>query len=492
MSSSTCSAFLVPRVVVQIRTRSRHCRSLQRHARPPTTALHARFVSSFPPANDNDNDNDEKHFDKRPQKLLLHPTAPLHPLLNTPHDDISHPSHLHHYTLPPLRIGTDDYRPTLPKGQRIVAIGDVHGDLSALHRFLLAARVINPSSAPNDPLWTGGTAILLQTGDVLDRGAQELGCFRVLCSLARQAREAGGRVHVLYGNHESLNAAGLFQYADPGGNAEFESAFGERLDRNFGGNRWRLQFGGNEPARWAALEPGGLLAGGDDDEKNREGERILKEGMMKNMMVACLLGRTVFVHGGLRAEHLINDDDNGSEDDNRSYSGISKMNARAREWITRQHHGANNNHGDYQTVEQVIASAQHRARVASKSMPDCLGGGIGASSPVWMRDYSQPNDAEPQNRNARRMLDEALKAVGKDVQRMVMGHTPQNRINSALGGRAWRIDVGASAGVMGGTPEVLEIIHEGGEGGEDLVSVLTVDGRRIDGKERAVVDNVLF
>ncbi|KAL3780859.1 hypothetical protein HJC23_001592 [Cyclotella cryptica] len=75
---------------------------------------------------------------------------------------------------------------------------------------------------------------------------------------------------------------------------------------------------------------------------------------------------------------------------------------------------------------------------------------------------------------------------------MVMGHTPQNRINSALGGRAWRIDVGASAGVMGGTPEVLEIIHEGGEDGEDLVSVLTVDGRRIEGRERAVVDNVLF
>ena len=56
------------------------------------------------------------------------------------------------------------------------------------------------------------------------------------------------------------------------------------------------------------------------------------------------------------------------------------------------HHGDNNNWGEFNTVEEVIATAQNRAKVASKTMPDCLGGGIGASSPVWMRDYSQPND----------------------------------------------------------------------------------------------------
>jgi len=37
-------------------------------------------------------------------------------------------------------------------------------------------------------------------------------------------------------------------------------------------------------------------------------------------------------------------------------------------------------------------------------MPDCLGGGIGASSPVWMRDYSQPNDKEPKNPKANAMI----------------------------------------------------------------------------------------
>lgn len=125
-------------------------------------------------------------------------------------------------------------------------------------------------------------------------------------------------------------------------------------------------------------------------------------------------------------------------------------------------------------------------------MPDCLGGGIGASSPVWMRDYSQPNDREPKNRKANDMITEALNECGPDVQRMVMGHTPQHKINSALGGKAWRIDVGASKGVMGGTPEVLEIIHMGGEDDEDVVSILTVEGKRIEGTKRMVPDEVIM
>jgi hypothetical protein len=45
---------------------------------------------------------------------------------------------------------------------------------------------------------------------------------------------------------------------------------------------------------------------------------------------------------------------------------------------------------------------------------------------------------------------------------------------------------------MGGTPEVLEIIHQGGENGEDLVNILTVAGSRISGKERSVPDEVIM
>jgi len=62
-------------------------------------------------------------------------------------------------------------------------------------------------------------------------------------------------------------------------------------------------------------------------------------------------------------------------------------------------------------VQEVIAAAQNRAKVASKTMPDCLGGGIGASSPVWMRDYSQPNDREPKNPKAKSMIGERMHEI---------------------------------------------------------------------------------
>jgi hypothetical protein len=421
---------------------------------------------------DSDKDKDRPASEERPQALLLAPTAPLRPLLS----EDSHENHLSRYTLPPTALGADDFRPDLPRGQRVVAFGDVHGDVAALRAFLVAAGVLDPDSTDEDPRWSGGDAICVQTGDVLDRGDDELACFRLLATLARGAAEAGGALLLLDGNHEALNAAGLFQYANPGGNKEFESTIGARIDYNYGSNRWRLQFAGNEPSRWASFEPGGLLA----------------ENMLGNMMVACVVGRTVFVHAGLVAGHLREGNRRGEDGATVEYGGISRLNREAREWILTTHHGDNNNWGEYDTVEEVIATAQRRAKVASVTMPDCLGGGIGAASPVWMRDYSQPNDRAPKNRKAEAMIVAALKEAGPDAQRMVMGHTPQNQINSALGGKAWRIDVGASQGVMGGRPEVLEIIHMGGEDGEDLVNILTVDGDRIGGQERAVADDVIM
>jgi len=157
-------------------------------------------------------------------QLLLDPKAPLRPMLA----ENCHENHLSQYTLPPTQIGVDDYRPHLPKGQRIVAFGDVHGDITALRSFLVTAGMLDPESSVEEPVWCGGTTICVQTGDVLDRGDDELACFRLLASLARQAYEAGGALLLLYGNHESLNAAGLFQYTNQGGNMEFERTIGAR------------------------------------------------------------------------------------------------------------------------------------------------------------------------------------------------------------------------------------------------------------------------
>lgn len=361
----------------------------------------------------------------------------------------------------------------LKKNQRIVTFGDVHGDINALTNFLKTAQIMDPESTASNPKWSGSDTICVQCGDILDRGDDELACLRLLTSLARQAAEQDGALVMCYGNHEALNSVGLFQYANDDGNQEFESYLGQHIDQEWKTQKWRLQFANNQPSRWAAFEPGGLFA----------------SQLLSNMKVAVVVGRTVFVHGGLTKEHI------------GEYGSIAAMNQNATEWIMKSQHGDNNNLGTYTKVEDVIEAAQSRAKSHSNTIPSCLGGGIGASSPVWMRDYSQPHDLPPSNPMAQRMINEALDTISSSINsdfnadnnnvvRMVMGHTPQMKINAALNGKAWRVDVGASRGVMGGNPEVLEIIH-GGEDEDDLVSILTMtkDGiEKIDAKERHLIE----
>lgn len=363
---------------------------------------------------------------------------------------------IHEYDLPspPSDVITD-----LEPGRRIVTFGDVHGDIQALKGFLVAAGVMDPSSSVEEPVWSGGDTICVQCGDILDRGDDELACFRLLTTLSRQARDAGGELIMLYGNHESLNTVGLFQYAYSGGNVEFERDIGAAIDTALDSNRWRLMFAGNQASRWSAFEPGGLLAA----------------NLLANMKVCVVVGRTVFVHAGLTANHI------------EEYGSIEGMNQAARDWILQPHHGEHDYVGTYETVAEVVESAQKRARGATKKMPNCLGGGSGEQSPVWMRNYSSPNDSIPKDPRAQQLIDEALDKVGYGVQRMVMGHTPQHQINAALKGKAWRVDVGASRGVMAGTPEVLEIIH-GGEGMDDVIRILTISGEKVDSSERQIVE----
>lgn len=58
--------------------------------------------------------------------------------------------------------------------------------------------------------------VLLQVGDILDRGDQELKLLYMLERLQRQAAAAGGALWVLNGNHETMNVGGNFRYATQG------------------------------------------------------------------------------------------------------------------------------------------------------------------------------------------------------------------------------------------------------------------------------------
>jgi Calcineurin-like phosphoesterase len=81
--------------------------------------------------------------------------------------------------------------------ERVLVIGDVHGHRETLQRLLRGAGLLD-----REAVWTGGRAIVVVLGDMVDSGPDGLGVLDLLIDLQSQAAAAGGRVHAVLGNHE--------------------------------------------------------------------------------------------------------------------------------------------------------------------------------------------------------------------------------------------------------------------------------------------------
>eukprot|EP00581_Thalassiosira_minuscula_P016404 CAMPEP_0183715102 /NCGR_PEP_ID=MMETSP0737-20130205/9461_1 /TAXON_ID=385413 /ORGANISM="Thalassiosira miniscula, Strain CCMP1093" /LENGTH=354 /DNA_ID=CAMNT_0025944171 /DNA_START=27 /DNA_END=1091 /DNA_ORIENTATION=+ len=113
---------------------------------------------------------------------------------------------------------------TAPTGnRRVIAVGDIHGDMNALVRALTLAKVVTPRDDHCDITWTGGTDIVVQIGDLLNRAEprdeETLSC---IVEIERQARDAGGQVMVTVGDHDLHNAPNLWHKWYPPGEEEEE------------------------------------------------------------------------------------------------------------------------------------------------------------------------------------------------------------------------------------------------------------------------------
>ncbi|MCL2822654.1 MAG: metallophosphoesterase [Polyangiaceae bacterium] len=101
---------------------------------------------------------------------------------------------------------------------RVIAIGDLHGDMNATIRALRTANVID-----NNNKWSAGNAVLVQTGDILDRGDDERAILDLFQRLQSEAEQSGGAIHTLIGNHEVMNIEGDFRYVTHNGFTTFEN-----------------------------------------------------------------------------------------------------------------------------------------------------------------------------------------------------------------------------------------------------------------------------
>jgi len=97
-----------------------------------------------------------------------------------------------------------------PATPRIVALSDIHGQYGLLVTLLRAHHVID-----SEDRWSLGDATLVVAGDVFDRGPQVTEAFWLLYSLQQQAAAAGGAVHFVLGNHETMVLYNDLRYVNP-------------------------------------------------------------------------------------------------------------------------------------------------------------------------------------------------------------------------------------------------------------------------------------
>ena len=122
---------------------------------------------------------------------------------------------------------------SFPSVPRIVIIGDIHGDLSALTTLLFHSGLIDKNMN-----WIARSTHLVIMGDILDRGGRNLGTgdekseytiVKLLINLRKHARRYESEVHILLGNHELMNIFGNFSYVSPLGMSDFEGQRKEYL-----------------------------------------------------------------------------------------------------------------------------------------------------------------------------------------------------------------------------------------------------------------------
>jgi hypothetical protein len=95
--------------------------------------------------------------------------------------------------------------------ERVVAVGDIHGAFDNFVAILRAAQVID-----NRNRWIGRRMVLVQTGDILDRGPDSRKAIDLLRRMERDAQRAGGRVVTLLGNHELMRLISDWRYVSTG------------------------------------------------------------------------------------------------------------------------------------------------------------------------------------------------------------------------------------------------------------------------------------
>jgi FOG: Ankyrin repeat len=109
------------------------------------------------------------------------------------------------YTIYPLERKSQKF--DLKEYSRVLAVGDVHGEFDSLVVLLRNNHVID-----NNNQWSYGNGFLVFIGDLFDRGNKVTETLWLVYRLQHEARNFGGDVFVLLGNHDLMELTGDTRY----------------------------------------------------------------------------------------------------------------------------------------------------------------------------------------------------------------------------------------------------------------------------------------
>ncbi len=326
----------------------------------------------------------------------------------------------------------------LPAVDRIIAIGDIHGDANLMIECLEISKVIikcKEKEAKEAGIkikinnknryykWIGGKTVVVQIGDQNDScrpingscdhikndKADDINILKFFTELHNLAKEDGGAVYSLLGNHEIMNVNGNFTYTS---NANVESF------RGYVDPRTGEKFENPEKGITYAFSNGN--------------EYAVYMGCTRQSIL--IIGDFLFVHAGLENKFL------------KKYRGrdqLSKLNNIVKNWLL---NNLNKLKEDPNIIKNMLNSSEH--------------------SPFWTRILGQMDKHLPySNEDCQKYLAPILEAY--KIKGMVIGHTPQmdnGGVNSTCDNKLFRIDFGGSKAFdsMGSKdsrePQVLEIL----------------------------------
>jgi hypothetical protein len=379
-----------------------------------------------------------------------------------------------------------------PRSDRVVAIGDIHGDFDAFLGLMTRVGLLDAERR-----WTGGDTTLVQTGDYLDRGPKVRELLDFLMTLEPLAAAGGGRAVVLMGNHEASNAIGNLRdvpasafaaFADAQSDARREAAYAAhvklaearraalaRADPSLAIPKVYQQ---PEREAWMAAHPLGFM-----EYLDAFGPQGTYGKWLRTRPVTVRIDDTVFVHGGISPEVAPKKLDSLND---QALKEIARWDRLRKVMIDQQ--VALPSFTFEEMLEaggaELIRSAveARRAEAAGQSEPaqvllqrpladlQVLGKWaiLDPNGPLWFRGYATWRSDEGAAR-----LDDLQRRYGP--VRFVVGHTMTSgfRVMARFSSRVFLIDTGMLASYYkGGRASALEVQH-------GTYAVVTLDGRQV-------------